>query len=75
MSRIDLVTFGKQLRAWRLTLGLRQDELGDRAGLAVTQVAAYEMGYLTPPWEHVLELERALGLAAGELSRGQRRAA
>ena len=56
--------FGKLLRQHRLTAGMSQEELAERAGLSVRGIGALESGHrLAPRHDTVRMLAQALGLA------------
>ena len=52
-------SFGKRIRAWRLELGLTQNEIGKRAGIDPSAIAHYESGRRTPSFESIVRLARA----------------
>lgn len=61
--------FGVLLKHHRLTLGLSQEQLGERAGLTAQAVGALERGNRNTPYrDTVRALTRALGLAPAEAS-------
>jgi transcriptional regulator with XRE-family HTH domain len=59
--------FHKRLRTLRLTRGLTQAELAQRAGLSTGTVAALERGAWPPLPQGAAQLAGALGVEAGEL--------
>jgi transcriptional regulator with XRE-family HTH domain len=63
-------SFGALLRQYRLTAGLSQEALAERAGLSVAGLSALENGRRKAPYRHtVLLLARGLGLSAAEIAR------
>jgi transcriptional regulator with XRE-family HTH domain len=81
-SAAEPSAFGERLRRFRHRAGLSQEQLAERAGLAVSAVGALEQGLRRRPYPHtVAVLARALGLspeehaalmAAARASRGAR---
>ncbi|HEY2578729.1 MAG TPA: helix-turn-helix transcriptional regulator [Streptosporangiaceae bacterium] len=69
---------GVLLRHWRITAGLTQEELAERAGLSVRTIRALERGATTRPYRHSTDrLADALGLADADrqaFTRAARRA-
>lgn len=62
--------FGLNLRGHRKAAGLSQQELGDRAGLHMTEISRLERGQRDPRLNTVARLAIALGLPAGTLLDG-----
>lgn len=62
-------TFGRVLQAARLDRQLTQEELADHTDYSRVQIAYFETGISTPSLEALIVLEKALGLATGELLR------
>jgi non-specific serine/threonine protein kinase len=62
-------SLGERLRSWRLRAGLTQEELAERAGLAVVAVQAIERGVRRTPYPRTIAaLGDALGLSREELA-------
>jgi transcriptional regulator with XRE-family HTH domain len=66
MKRILRVT---KLKKRRIELGLSQEVLGARVGLAISSIGGYERGENPVPYERALKLCEALGLEMGDLFR------
>ena len=63
-------SFGRLLREHRLSAGLSQEELAERAGLSVRAVSDMERGRTTHPYPRSVRLlVVALGLSAGDAER------
>lgn len=58
---------GTQVRLWRSHLQLKQSELEERAGLAHNAVSRIETGAVSPRFETVEGLARAMGISVEEL--------
>ena len=65
-ARIEAL-LGRNLKAARLCAGLSQQELAQRAGVALGLLAEIESGVGDPDLRVIGELARAVGLAAFEL--------
>jgi predicted ATPase/DNA-binding XRE family transcriptional regulator len=67
MSTASELTFGSLLRSYRRRASLTQEELAERAGLAVNAVSSLERGLRTRPYPHTVRaLSAALALSEGE---------
>src|SRR5215207_8061863 len=78
MSADGRGSFGARLRGYRISAGLTQEALADRAGLSVRGIADLERGARRFPYFHTLRrLTEALELAPGDrvalVAAGQRR--
>ena len=60
-------TFAKNLKAFRLSAGLTQDELARRTGIARTAIANYESGRSEPTFTALCSLIGQLGVDADQL--------
>lgn len=62
-----LVRFGKLMRAKRLAIDLRQDELAEAIGVSQASYSAYERGGAFPTLPNLLLLMRELGITTTDL--------
>lgn len=60
-------TFARNLKAFRLSAGLTQEELSRRTGIARTAIANYESGRSEPSFEALCWLTRELGVDLDQL--------
>ena len=60
-------TFAKNLKAFRMSAGLTQDELARRTGIARTAIANYESGRSEPTFTALCSLIGQLGVDADQL--------
>lgn len=60
-------TFAKNLKAFRVSAGLTQDELARRTGIARTAIANYESGRSEPTFTALCSLIGQLGVDADQL--------
>jgi transcriptional regulator with XRE-family HTH domain len=63
----EAIAFGRRLREKRLSEGLNQAELADKAGLPPTAIAHFEGGRRKPSFDNVRRLAIALGTSADYL--------
>jgi transcriptional regulator with XRE-family HTH domain len=69
--------FGDRLRELRDRAGLTQEQLAEKAIVALTTVRGLERGQHRPSWQSVVKLARALGVSTDvfadreELARGE----
>ena len=61
--------FGIALREARITKGITQEELADRADYSTVSISFFENGHRQPTISALISLEDALGLDPGELVR------
>jgi transcriptional regulator with XRE-family HTH domain len=59
--------FAKNLKYFRVSLGLTQEELAKRVGMTRTAIANYEMGRSEPSFEALCYLTRELGIELDQL--------
>jgi transcriptional regulator with XRE-family HTH domain len=64
-----LSTFGANLRRLRQNAGLSQEELGLRAGIALSNISTYEAGGRNATILTLVRLARALGARPADLLR------
>ncbi len=62
--------FGARVRALRLTKGLSQEQLAERAGIHRTYMSSLERGQRNVGLDNILDLATALEVPASELFRG-----
>jgi transcriptional regulator with XRE-family HTH domain len=62
--------FGENLLEARLTAGLSQEELAERAGIDRPAISVYERGRREPNLSTIVKLARGLGISAEVLVRG-----
>lgn len=55
------MSFGSNLKHIRETLGLTQEECGNRVGLLPAEISHYETGARKPGLENIIKLCRGLG--------------
>lgn len=76
MSRgptVDLLTRrirkaqGQELKAARVTVGISQEELGDRCGLPQDRISKYELGRLSIPDAMKVRMAQALGRSPDDI--------
>ncbi len=58
---------GRQVREFRKTRGLTQQELADVLDVSIAYVSLIERGGRNPPYTTVVAVARALGVSVGEL--------
>ena len=63
-------TFGLRMRKARKKAGLKQQELADKTGIAVTSIRRYESGERSPTNDYVLKIAEALGASIIHLQYG-----
>lgn len=63
----DLVTLGQRIRHFRTTAGLTLDQLGDRVGVAGSQLSLMENGRREPRVTLLTSIATQLGVSLGEL--------
>ncbi len=63
----DLVTLGQRIRHFRTAAGLTLDQLGDRVGVAGSQLSLMENGRREPRVTLLTSIAEALGTTLGEL--------
>jgi transcriptional regulator with XRE-family HTH domain len=61
------ISFGVHLRKLRLSKGLTQEKLADRAGMHFTYVGQIERGKRNPSLINLHKLAKALGVNGGQL--------
>lgn len=61
------VAFGSAVRAKRQELGWSQEQLAERADMAVAHLGAIERGLHGPNLRGIVRLARALGCSPGDL--------
>jgi transcriptional regulator with XRE-family HTH domain len=61
-GRAIRLAFGERVRALRLTAGMSQEDLGEKAGLHRTYVGSVERGERNIGLENIHALARALGV-------------
>ena len=66
-SRELFLSFGRTVRERRVSLGLSQEELADRAGLHRTYVGSIERGERNPSLLNIARLARALKVNPSDL--------
>lgn len=59
---MDLKIFGKIIREKRNALGLKQDELSEKSGVAIKTIHSIELGKGNPAIKTVMRLFETLGL-------------
>ena len=64
---MDAKSLGPVIRRWRIESGLKQEELGQRAGLSKRIVGTLERGERAPEMWEVVQLARALDKEPTEL--------
>lgn len=62
--------FGDRVRVRRQALGLSQEGLAERSGIARAYIGSLESGQRNPSLDTVARLSAGLGIDAGELVRG-----
>lgn len=67
MLEVDRTTFGGNLKYYRILRNMSMRDLGNRSGVAVTTISAYENGGKTPSPETVVALAKTLGIPTSEL--------
>lgn len=55
------------IRRYRDAVGLSQQELADRVGIAKSYVSSLELGYRAPNLNLLVKIARSLGVRPGEL--------
>jgi transcriptional regulator with XRE-family HTH domain len=70
--RPELVTFGKNVRAFRTERRLSQEKLGDLAEIDRTYVGGVERGERNPSLINIVRIARALQVEPSDLLRGVR---
>lgn len=58
---------GQQLRAWRISLGLKQGDLEQKAGLSHNSVSRIETGAVSPRLETLERLAEAMGISVEQM--------
>ena len=61
--------FGARVRSLRLTRGLSQEQLAERAGLHRTYLSSLERGHRNVGLDNILDLAEALGIPPADLFR------
>ena len=51
-----------RLKAFRLSLGMSQKELAERAGVALRSIQYHELYIANPKWDILVKLVRVLGV-------------
>lgn len=59
--------FGAHIRSLRLSLGLSQEEVADRAGVHVTYLSGIERGKRNPSLKNIRKVAGALGVGVADL--------
>jgi transcriptional regulator with XRE-family HTH domain len=62
-KNVEQTDFGAKLKAAREAAGLTQQQLADRAGMYVHNIAKMERGVREPTWPTALKLAKALGVS------------
>ena len=60
--RLD--TIGANIRKWRLSKNMRQEDLAEKADLSVTYIGMIERGEKTPSLETLVTILNAIGVSA-----------
>lgn len=63
----DLATFGEAVRGARVSAGLTQEELADKAGIDRSYIGGVERGERNPTLVVLKKIARGLNLTLGEL--------
>ena len=63
----DLATLGQRIRHFRSEAGLTLDQLGDRVGIAASQLSLMENGRREPRLSTLADIAKALGIAVAVL--------
>lgn len=61
---LELETIGKNIRKYRLSKKLRQEDLAEKAGLSINYVGALERGEKIPSLETFIDIVNALGVSS-----------
>ena len=61
------MTLGEQIQALRKGLGLSQEELGDRLGVARQSVSKWESGATVPELDKLIAMSKLFGVSVGSL--------
>lgn len=64
---MELTGIGKRLKERRIELGMKQEELAEKAGLSLSYVGMIERGEKIPRLEPFVKLLNVLGLTADEV--------
>lgn len=60
--------FAEVLKKLRTEAGMTQEQLAERAGIAISSLRNHEQGHRAPSWPAVVKLARALGVKADVFS-------
>lgn len=61
------MTVGEKIRAARTALGLTQDKLGERCGIAGANIRKYELGKANPKYETLQRIADALNIPVTDI--------
>ncbi len=64
---MDVVSMGKQIRAYRAKRGWTQEECAERVGITSRYLADIERGYKTPKLETLVHILNVLGASADDV--------
>ena len=64
---MDFMPIGKNIRRYRLTRNLRQEDLAEMTNLSVNYIGALERGEKVPSLETFISITNALGVSADML--------
>ena len=64
MNELKLDTIGANIRKWRLSKMMRQEDLAEKTDLSVTYIGMIERGEKTPSLETLIAILNAIGISA-----------
>jgi transcriptional regulator with XRE-family HTH domain len=67
MDKKDAEFIGKQIKIFRKSAGLTQEQLAKKTAISLSAIGKYEIGERTPKYETLMEIAKALHVSIGEL--------
>ena len=64
VNELKLDTIGANIRKWRLSKMMRQEDLAEKTDLSVTYIGMIERGEKTPSLETLIAILNAIGISA-----------